>query len=68
MFVKTTGRSLIKGKAETPCEGDSGGPLGVPDQQTIVGVTSFGRYPCRGPGYYQRMDLPGVLKWIRSFP
>jgi hypothetical protein len=70
MFVKTTGVSLIKGKGEAPCFGDSGGPLFLPDQQTIVGVTSLISTPgvCRGPVYYQRMDLPGVLKWIRSFP
>jgi hypothetical protein len=69
MFVKTTGVSLIKGKGEAPCFGDSGGPLFLPDQQTIVGLTSWGSpRVCRGPVYYQRMDLPGVLKWIRSFP
>jgi hypothetical protein len=69
MSVKTTGRSLIKGKGESSCYGDSGGPLFVGDQQTIVGVTSFGIAPlCRGPGYYQRVDLPRVLKWVRSFP
>jgi trypsin len=69
MFVKTTGVSLIKGKGEASCKGDSGGPLFVPDQQTIVGVTSFGIAPlCRGPVYYQRVDLPGVLRWVRSFP
>src|SRR5215210_171602 len=64
MFVKTTGVSLINGKGETSCKGDSGGPLFVPDQQTIVGVTSLGsgRPECRGPGYNQRMDLPQVLK------
>jgi len=69
MFVKTTGVNLIKGKGESSCYGDSGGPLFVSDQQTIVGVTSFGIAPmCRGPGYYQRVDLPRVLKWVRSFP
>jgi len=68
MFVKTTGVSLIRGKGEAPCSGDSGGPLFMPDQQTIVGVTSFGALVCRGPAYYQRMDLPRVLKWVRSFP
>ncbi len=69
MFVKTTGVSLIKGKGESSCFGDSGGPLFVGDQQTAVGVTSFGIAPlCRGPGYYQRVDLPRVLKWVRSFP
>jgi hypothetical protein len=71
MFVKTTGvKGLIKREGEGTCFGDSGGPLFLPDQQTIVGVTSFGIDPllCTGPGYYQRMDLPGVLKWVRSFP
>jgi hypothetical protein len=69
-FVKTTGVSLIRGKGEASCYGDSGGPLFVGDQQTIVGVTSIISTPvvCRGPAYYQRMDLPGVLKWVRSFP
>jgi hypothetical protein len=67
-LVKATGVSLIKGKGEASCFGDSGGPLFVGDQQTIVGVTSFGAPLCRGPGYYQRVDLPGVLKWVRSFP
>jgi hypothetical protein len=67
-LVKTTGVSLIKGKGESSCFGDSGGPLFVGDQQTIVGVTSFGAPLSREPGYYQRVDLPGVLKWVRSFP
>jgi secreted trypsin-like serine protease len=69
MFVKTTGVSLIKGKGEASCFGDSGGPLFVGDQQTIVGVDSYGLAPvCRGPEYYQRVDLPRILKWVRSFP
>jgi hypothetical protein len=69
IFVKTTGVSLTGGKGASSCKGDSGGPLFVGDQQTIVGVTSFGIAPmCRGPGYYQRVDLPRVLKWVRSFP
>ena len=69
MFVKTTGVSLIKGKGQSSCHGDSGGPLFMPDQRTIVAVTSYGIAPlCRGPAYYQRMDLPRVLKWVRSFP
>jgi secreted trypsin-like serine protease len=59
MFVKTTGVSLIKGKGGSSCYGDSGGPLFVPDQQTLVGVTSFGIAPlCRGPGYYRRNPRP----------
>ena len=70
MFVKTTGVSLIKRQGEGTCLGDSGGPLFLPDQETIVGVTSWGSTvpPCKGPGYYQRMDLPGVLMWVRSVP
>jgi hypothetical protein len=68
--VKTTGVSLIRGKGEASCEGDSGGPLFVGDQRTIVGVFSIISTPvvCRGPAFYQRMDLPRVLKWVRSFP
>jgi hypothetical protein len=68
--IKTTGVSLIRGKGEASCEGDSGGPLFVGDQRTIVGVFSIISTPvvCRGPAYYQRMDLPRVLKWVRSFP
>jgi hypothetical protein len=69
MFVKTTGVSLIKGNGEGACFGDSGGPLFVGDQQTIVGVTSLVPIPlCRGTSLYQRMDLPRVLSWVRSFP
>jgi Trypsin len=69
MVVKTTGVSLIRGKEEASCHGDSGGPLFLPEQQTIVGITTTSLIAslCRGPGYYQRMDLPGVLKWVRSF-
>jgi Trypsin len=69
MFVKTTGVSLIKGKGESGCFGDSGGPLFVGDQQTTVGVFSLlTSGVCRGPLHYQRVDLPRVLKWVRSFP
>ena len=69
MLVKTTGINLTGEKGERPCFGDSGGPLFLPDQETIVGVTSGGYYRlCRGPAYYQRVDLPRVLKWVRSFP
>jgi Trypsin len=67
LFVKTSGVT-IGGGGEGSCNGDSGGPLLLPDQQTIVGVTSFDIPPlCRGPGYYQRVDLPQVLSWVRSF-
>jgi hypothetical protein len=68
-LVKTSGIGIVGG-GEGPCSGDSGGPLFGADQGTIVGVTSAHAAPllCRGPAYYQRMDLPGVLKWVRSFP
>jgi hypothetical protein len=68
MFVKTTGVRPIKREGGGTCVGDSGGPLFLPDQQTIVGVSSFGIGAplCSGPGYYQRMDLPRVLNWVRS--
>jgi hypothetical protein len=69
-LVKSTGIG-IGGGGEGSCYVDSGGPLFLRDQQTIVGVTSTGvpKAPlCRGPAYNQRMDLPGVLKWVRSFP
>ncbi len=62
MFIKITGVSLIKREGGGTCSGDSGGPLFVADQQTIVGVTSFGvRRWCSGPEYFQRIDLPRVL-------
>jgi len=67
MFVKTSGVGLGGGE-EGACFGDSGGPLFVPDQETIVGVFSLADPLCRFQGYYQRMDLPVVLKWVRSFP
>jgi hypothetical protein len=67
-LVKTTGVSLKGEKGETSCYGDSGGPLFAGDQQTVVAVTSLGIAPlCRGPSYNQRVDLPVVLKWVRSF-
>jgi hypothetical protein len=65
----------FKGQRIPGCSGTlisprvSGGPLFVLDQETIVGVTSAHIAPlCRGPAYYQRMDLPGVLSWVRSLP
>jgi Trypsin len=68
-LLKTSGIGIVGG-GEGSCFGDSGGPLFMPDQETIVGVTSFGWHSplCRGPAYNQRMDIPQVLKWVRSFP
>jgi len=47
-LVKTTGVSFTGDNGENSCYGDSGGPLFVGDQQTIVAVTSFGEAPCAG--------------------
>jgi hypothetical protein len=69
MLVKTTGIGIRGKEGESPCDADSGGPLFLPDQQTIVAVYATHIVPlCRGPKYYQRMDLPRVLRWVRSFP
>jgi hypothetical protein len=71
MFVRTTGFRGIGRGGEGTCSGDSGGPLFLPNQVTIVGVTSFSRRNpitglCTRP-HFQRVDLPRVLKWVRSF-
>ncbi len=72
MFLRTTGFRGIGRGGEGNCTGDSGGPLLLPDQKTIVGVFSFSRKDnitglCTQPLYFQRVDLPQVLKWVRSF-
>ena len=72
MFLRTSGFRGIGQGGEGTCSGDSGGPLFLPDQETIVGVTSFSSKSritglCRQP-FFQRVDLPRVLKWVRSFP
>jgi hypothetical protein len=72
MFVRTTGFRGIGQGGEGPCSGDSGSALFMPNQVTIVGVVSWGKVNratglCKQP-HFQRMDLPRVLKWVRSFP
>jgi hypothetical protein len=72
MFLRTTGFRGIGRGGEGTCSGDSGGPLFLPDQVTIVGVSSFGAKNritglCTQPQFFQRVDLPRVLKWVRSF-
>jgi secreted trypsin-like serine protease len=69
VFMKTTGSGMGQG-GEGTCYGDSGGPLFLDDQTTVVGVTSFGptsAIPCSGPDYAQRVDLQVVLDWGSSF-
>jgi len=66
MFLRTTGwRGEGRGGKGT-CGGDSGGPLFLPDQETIVGVNSFVPPACVGAAHTQRVDLPRVLEWVRS--
>jgi hypothetical protein len=66
-WMKVTAGSMGEG-GEGQCYGDSGGPNFLPDQRTLVGVTSFGASPlCTGVGGLQRVDLPVVLTWVRSF-
>jgi hypothetical protein len=72
MLLRTTGFRGIGRGGEGSCSGDSGGPLLLPDQKTIVGVHSASGSNritglCRQPLYFQRVDLPQVLKWVRSF-
>ncbi len=69
LFMKTTGSGLGEG-GEGTCSGDSGGPRFLDDQTTVVAVTSFGpssSFPCSGPDYAQRVDLPIVLEWVKDF-
>ena len=66
LWLKVRGGSMGKG-GEGVCFGDSGGPYFLPDQRTIVGVTSFGNSRCSGVNGVQRIDLPVVLRWVRSF-
>jgi Trypsin len=67
VYFKHTGASMGEGN-EGGCFGDSGGPLFLPGQRTIVGVYALGNNErCAGSGYAQRVDLPEVLRWVRSF-
>jgi hypothetical protein len=66
MFLRTTGWRGEGRGGEGTCLGDSGGPLFLPDQETIVGVTSVVPPTCAGAAHNQRVDLPQVLKWVRS--
>jgi hypothetical protein len=69
MYIKTREASVGEG-GEGTCFGDSGGPYFLPgDQRTVVAVTSFGLNDvCAGAAYAQRVDLPEVLRWVRTFP
>jgi len=50
------------------CFGDSGGPNLRGGTDTVLGVNSFvNNVNCSGVGYAQRVDLPDILTWVRSF-
>jgi secreted trypsin-like serine protease len=69
VFMKITGHGMGRG-GEGTCYGDSGGPVFLEDQTTVVGINSFippSSFPCSGPAYAQRVDLPVVLEWVSSF-
>lgn len=49
------------------CSGDSGGPLMSQDSTglwNIVGITSFGSFPCNGLSVYT--NVKSYLNWINS--
>lgn len=48
--------------------GDSGGPVLLGGTNLILGVNSFATNTnCDGVTYAQRIDLPDILEWIRSY-
>lgn len=55
------------GKGGT-CFGDSGGPDLLGGTGTVLAVNSYvTNVNCSGVGYSQRIDVPEVLTWIKSF-
>jgi hypothetical protein len=50
------------------CFGDSGGPNLLGGTDTVLGDNSYvNNVNCSGTGYAQRVDLPDIQTWIRSF-
>jgi hypothetical protein len=49
------------------CQGDSGSPLLLEDSRTIVAVTSFINFNCRGFGVSYRIDRQPILDWINGY-
>jgi trypsin len=50
------------------CFGDSGGPNLLGGTDTVLGDNSYvNNVNCGGVGFAQRVDLPDILNWIRSY-
>jgi hypothetical protein len=50
------------------CFGDSGGPDLLRGTDTVLAVNSYvTNGNCSGVGYSSRVDIPEVLKWVKSF-
>ncbi len=50
------------------CFGDSGGPDLLGGTDTVLALNSYvTNFNCSGVGYSSRVDIPEVLRWIRSF-
>ena len=56
------------GESGGTCFGDSGGPDLLGGTDTVLAVNSYvTNSNCGGVGYSSRVDIPEVLRWIRSF-
>jgi len=65
-FLKLTANPA-QGKGGTTF-GDSGGPILDGGTNVVLGLVSYGADDnCSSVGYAQRVDIPAVLQWIRSY-
>jgi hypothetical protein len=65
-FIRVTANPA-QGKGGT-CFGDSGGPVLPNNSNIVLAVNSYvTNINCAGVTYSQRVDIPEVLAWIRSF-
>jgi hypothetical protein len=65
-FIRLTANPA-QGKGGT-CFGDSGGPVLPNNSNIVLAVNSYvTNINCAGVTYSQRVDIPEVLAWIRSF-